>query len=249
MNTDTLVQAYTSAQHRILFFDYDGTLMELQPTPPEAAPTQELLQLMEKLTADPANTVVVISGRDRDTLDAWLGDLPVHFAAEHGFWLKQAGTIWQNTMLESDTWRQPVLDVMQQAVQACPGSTIEEKAAGIAWHYRTAEDAVSAGSAADRVANKLDTLELLPPVRVIQGNKVVEVQPAGINKGMAAQFWLKQQAYDFVLAAGDDTTDEDLLAAMPAGAHTIKVGDGPSNANIRILNPADMRQLLAAFVG
>ncbi|MFX5626641.1 trehalose-phosphatase, partial [Acinetobacter baumannii] len=53
-------------------------------------------------------------------------------------------------------------------------------------------------------------------LQVLLGNKVVEIKSAGVNKGKAAQHWLDQEPdWDFILAMGDDWTDEDLFAAMP----------------------------------
>jgi trehalose 6-phosphate synthase/phosphatase len=61
-------QQYQGARRRLLLFDYDGTLVDFAPTPAEAKPTSAMLRLLGSLTADPRNTVVIISGRDHATL-------------------------------------------------------------------------------------------------------------------------------------------------------------------------------------
>jgi trehalose-phosphatase len=61
-------------------------------------------------------------------------------------------------------------------------------------------------------------------LQLIEGNKVIEIKSANINKGNAAKEWIKRYPSDFILAIGDDFTDEDTFKAMPEGAVTIKVG-------------------------
>ncbi|MDF1837711.1 MAG: trehalose-phosphatase, partial [Planctomycetota bacterium] len=71
---------------------------------------------------------------------------------------------------------------------------------------------------------------------VLAGNKVIEVRPTGLNKGMAARSILEAYATipDWILAAGDDTTDEDLFRAMPQQSLTLLVGERPSSAHFRL---------------
>ncbi len=71
---------------------------------------------------------------------------------------------------------------------------------------------------------------------VLAGNKVIEVRPTGLNKGMAARTILESYdtAPDWILAAGDDTTDEDLFRAMPSKALTLLVGERPTSAHFRL---------------
>jgi trehalose 6-phosphate synthase/phosphatase len=233
----------------LFLLDYDGTLTELAPTPPEAKPSAVLLEILQQLTADPRNTVVIISGRDRDTLDGWLGDLPIHFAAEHGFWRKIPGVSWQYAGANHDeAWRGAVNQLMHNASKACPGTFTEEKTSSLAWHYRTATNDIQAAEATNYLISTLAHLQDSLGIRIITGNKVIEVQPLGTDKGTAAQHWLQQKQWDFVLAAGDDLTDEDLFAAMPATAYTIKIGPGETGARLRLATPQDLRQLLIQSV-
>jgi trehalose 6-phosphate synthase/phosphatase len=58
----------------------------------------------------------------------------------------------------------------------------------------------------------------------MEGHKVIEVKRAGYDKGSVALNLLGSAAYDFILAIGDDKTDEDLFRALPEQALTIKIG-------------------------
>jgi trehalose 6-phosphate synthase/phosphatase len=79
----------------------------------------------------------------------------------------------------------------------------------------------------------------------LEGNKVLEIKPAGLHKGTAAARWLGTEHPDFILAMGDDHTDEDLFGVLPPAAYTVKVGSAPrSLARYFIPGPAEVRQLL-----
>jgi Trehalose-6-phosphatase len=81
-------------------------------------------------------------------------------------------------------------------------------------------------------------------IQVLEGNKVMEIKNASINKGKAASNWLEQKSWDFILAIGDDHTDEDLFNALPTSAYTIKSGLAQSNARFRLKSIPEIRQLL-----
>jgi trehalose 6-phosphate synthase/phosphatase len=71
----------------LFLLDYDGTLTPLVKHPKDAVPSKELLNLLKKLTSDPNNDVFIITGRDKNVMEEWLGHLPVGMACEHGcFW-------------------------------------------------------------------------------------------------------------------------------------------------------------------
>ena len=91
---------------RLVLLDYDGTLVGFQKTPGAAMPDAALLELLSKLCADPHNKVVIISGRDYHTLDAWLGHLQLDMIAEHGAWYKEEGKIWRSRRDLNFEWNQ-----------------------------------------------------------------------------------------------------------------------------------------------
>jgi trehalose 6-phosphate synthase/phosphatase len=74
---------------------------------------------------------------------------------------------------------------------------------------------------------------------------VVEIRRAGVSKGNAAAFWMGNRSYDFILAIGDDATDEDLFRSMPAKAVSIRVGISGTHAQYNILSCAEVIDLLS----
>jgi trehalose 6-phosphate synthase/phosphatase len=81
----------------------------------------------------------------------------------------------------------------------------------------------------------------------MRGNKIVEIKSANFNKGAEARRLLEKGPYDFILAIGDDVTDEDLFAALPAEAVTVKVGQFSDAARYAILVQHRVRAFLAAL--
>ena len=82
-------------------------------------------------------------------------------------------------------------------------------------------------------------------IGVYEGSKIIEVKNIGINKGAAAEIWLKGRSYDFVFGAGDDYTDEDMFGVLPEYAYSLKLGQGASRAKYQIDAPDSLRNLLA----
>jgi trehalose 6-phosphate synthase/phosphatase len=101
---------------------------------------------------------------------------------------------------------------------------VEDKGSSLVWHYRGAEPELGTLRAKELMEN-LDSYLANTGLQVLRGSKVLEVKQTGINKGAAAVRWLQAEPRpDFVLAIGDDLTDEDVFAVVPAEAWTIKVG-------------------------
>lgn len=251
MNVVKATSAYAHASKRLLLLDYDGTLAEFKKDPLAAKPSARLLQILTELTADPKNTIVIISGRPAKRLEEWLGDLPLGFTAEHGFQHKMPRGSWQPVMDIDDSWKKPVHDLMSKYVARISGTFIGEKTFALSWHWRAAEDEALAIELEPKLLEELQALTESLEVRVLRilrGNKVIEVHPDGFDKGTAAVHWLKKDSYNFYAAIGDDTTDEDLFRAMPNNSLTIKVGEGASLARERVASPKAVLDLLEAFV-
>lgn len=240
---EQMVESFKAAKSRALFLDYDGTLMPLYPYAYQAVPDEELLRLLEALARKPGVHVVVVTGRPRDFMDTWLRDLPIYIVAEHGLWIKRPDGVWTAVIAVDPSWKPKVRRIMEEFVERVPGSYIEEKEASIAWHYRNADPNAGEAAAAELVDN-LSALLTGSGLTVLRGKKVIEVKPAGVNKGIAVSRLLEELRPDFVLAAGDDETDEYMFASLPPDAYTIKVGRGRSLARYYLANYKEVRGVL-----
>jgi len=239
-----LVSAYRDADHRLLLLDYDGTLMPFAQRPEDVAPSSNVRDLVVRLAADAANDVVVISGRDRETLESWLGDLDVDIVAEHGVWLRERGAGWVTIEPMSDEWKPRIRPLLEMFVDRTPGSFVEEKDYSLVWHYRAA-NAELAETRAVELKEALVSVVADLGLAAMDGNKVLEVKASNVNKGRAAHRWMGRDDIDFILAVGDDRTDEDVFDVAPEGAWTIKVGPGSTHARNSVRSVDDVRSLLA----
>lgn len=239
--------SYYYGMKRIIFLDYDGTLVPFNKNLLGAVPDEPLLDLLKKLSADPQNKVVITSGRDYQTLDKWLGHLPVDIIAEHGAWYKDHGKFWRSRRDLNDAWKQEIYNVMNQYARRTPGAAIEEKSYSLAWHYRKVENGLGDLRAQELTAD-MKHLVADRGLQLLQGDKVIEVKSISVNKGRAAKRWLEKEEYDFVMAIGDDHTDEDTFKVMPEGAITIKVGSNISAATYFLSNSEEVRALLLEMI-
>lgn len=236
---------YNQARRRLIVLDYDGTLAPFKTRPEDATPTAELLSLLSDLAADPYNRVVINSGRDHLTLDKWLGGLPVSLAAEHGAFHKENG-VWHDDATPTE-WSAGLLSILRMFVKKTPGSRLEEKETALAWHYRKV-DAWLGVLRAQQLVNALVSTCIRQNLQIIQGNKVVEIKSPDHTKGSEVNRLLKSSHYDFILAMGDDTTDEDMFQALPPGSATIKIGHISENALYNLPSQADTLPFLHALI-
>lgn len=236
-------QQFASAVHRIIFLDYDGTLVDFKANIELAAPDDDLYALLKQLASDTANRVVIVSGRSATFLEKWFGDIDVDVIAEHGAWTKTGDNNWQSIPGLNAAWKKDFYPVLESFTDRTPGAFIEEKDFSLVWHYRKVEE--SLGEL--RTGELMNTLRYLAEdkgLQLLPGNKVVEIKNIEINKGKAVTTFLQDSDYDFIMAIGDDHTDEDIFKSIPPEAVTIKVGSQVSAARFYIGNYVEVRTFL-----
>lgn len=228
---------------RLLFFDYDGTLMPLVKFPSLSAPNEDVIRVLSRLTSDKKNNVVIISGRDSNTIGKWLGNLNLIVVAEHGALIKYPGQKWEKLVVENEEWKKDILSVMETISQKCQGSFIEEKSFTLAWHYRNA--GVEEGNFYSRkLFHALSDMVRDTALQVLEGNKIIEVRFTNVNKGVIAKKIENEIKPDFVMAIGDDRTDEDMFTALGSDSVTIKIGPGKTAAAFKLSDQEDVIKLL-----
>lgn len=234
---------YIKSRKRLLLLDYDGTLTSFTENPDHARPTKEIHTILSALSRDPKNEVVIVSGRNRKTLDQWFRTLSLSLIAEHGVWIKKKNTTWKLIESIDAQWKKRILPMLELYADRTPGSFIEEKEYSLVWHYRKADPKLAllrAGELKEALRHLTSNLDL----GILEGSKVVEIKNTGINKGRAVLRWLKSQRWDFIFAIGDDWTDEDIFNALPRAAYSIKVGIGITEARYCVEDPLAVRNLL-----
>lgn len=245
MEKSRLIQQYNVAPRRLILLDYDGTLVPYSMLPSKAQPGDGLIEVLKKLADDPGNHIYLISGRNSSILEKWFGALPINLIAEHGAKIKQAGNEWKTLVDVQDKWKPQIEKTMQQYVTKCANTFIEEKEFSLVWHYRNAHPDESRLRAME-LFSELTEYSKHYGLQVVRGNKIIEVKVTGADKGSIIKREIVTDDYEFILAAGDDMTDEDMfkVLANTQQAFTIKIGSEASFAKYNLLTPHMMVALL-----
>jgi trehalose 6-phosphate synthase/phosphatase len=238
-----LKRLYASTRRRVIFLDYDGTLVGFKTNIELAAPDEELYQLLKQLSSDASNKLVLVSGRAPKFLDKWFGDLDVDIISEHGAWTKTKHSNWVSVPGLNSGWKKDFYPVLESFTDRTPGAFIEEKDFSLVWHYRKVEESLGE-LRTNELMNTLRYLVEDKGLQLLPGNKVVEIKNVEINKGKAVMTFVQDGDFDFIMAIGDDHTDEDIFKALPTDAITIKVGSQVTAASFYTGNYVDVRNFL-----
>jgi len=224
-----------------LFFDFDGTLVDIAPQPRMVHLSPSMRYTVLNLFRLLGGAVAVITGRPLADIDRHTGlpDLPI--AGSHGLEVRA----WRKASPCIDHLR-PLVDRACDAVERLAGQRegllVERKPAGVALHYRARPDLKEElGTAMAVIAAETSGIELMP------SKMVWELRPEGATKGTAIRDLM--QAPPFAgrrpVFIGDGVSDEDGFEAVQAfGGFGIKIGDGETRARYSVPSATIARALL-----
>ncbi|KAK1554580.1 hypothetical protein Q3G72_014251 [Acer saccharum] len=260
LSIDHIVSAYRRTNRRAIFLDYDGTVVP--ETSIVKSPSAEVISVLKTLCSDPKNTVFIVSGRGRHSLNEWLAPCEkLGIAAEHGYFLRWSKTSeWETSPLGADLeWKSIVEPIMRLYTEATDGSNIEVKESALVWHHQDADPDFGSCQAKE-LLDHLENVVANEPAVVKRGQGIVEVKPQGVSKGLVAEKVLSRMvndkmAPDFVMCVGDDRSDEDMFESisstvsgpsLPAAPEIFActVGRKPSKAKYYLDDVADVVKLL-----
>ena len=222
---ESILERASRARRRTLLLDYDGTLREIVEHPSLARPTAEILDLLASLAELPHTDVHIVSGRVAEELEAWFGHLPVSLCAEHGYRTRRLGGEWEARSDVDLSWLPRIERLFRRVAREVPGTHVERKSGGVAWHYRGAEREYAEWRARELLVSVEQMLGGVS-AEVIRGHAVIEVRARGVSKGAYVQslFPDGKTRSHFVLSAGDDNTDIDVALAVPRRSVVLHVG-------------------------
>jgi trehalose 6-phosphate synthase/phosphatase len=229
-----IVSDYRKATRRALFLDYDGTLVSLTKYPEQATIDKQTLKIIKDLAGDIKNEIVIISGRGKDFLEKQFKGVHVTLVAEHGYFIRKPGRKWIAAYEPDERWKESVRPILTEYVNRCYGTFIEEKTGSIAWHYRNADSDFALLRLNELKDQLADIIRYKTDFEILEGNKILEIKSGKYDKGQAAGSIIQNENFDFIMAAGDDITDEDVFRALPETAYTIRIGLKPSFAGYNI---------------
>jgi trehalose 6-phosphate synthase/phosphatase len=244
--TRAIHSSYRKASKRLLVFDYDGTLSSFKDNPIDAYPGKPLLRFLKKIASDSKNRIVISSGRDKDTLERWFGGLNIDLVAEHGAAHREGGK-WE-ILIEDVIWEDEILKILREFTNRTPGSRIEMKKTALVWHFRGADDWLALFME-QQLINALIGPCNHYGLQIMRGNKIVEIKYPEYSKGNEIKRLLSMERYDFIMAMGDDVTDEDMFMAIPSKGYSIKIGGPSDNARYYIYQQKDVKPFLYQVCG
>lgn len=221
-----------AARRLAYFLDIDGTLVNFEDTPARVRLVTARRRSLARLQRRAGGAVALVSGRSIADIDRLFPDLQMPAAGQHGAERRDARGRYTRIALSHDALGR-VRDRIAGAVARHPGLLLEDKGFSLALHYRRAPRL--AGYAHRLVRSLVRTLD--DSYAVQRGKAVVEIKPAGRDKGMAVLAFMRERPFRgrTPVFVGDDRTDEFGFATVNAfGGISVKVGAGPTAATIRL---------------
>jgi trehalose 6-phosphate synthase/phosphatase len=239
-----LKEAFGKATVRLLLLDYDGTLVDYTPVPATATLPKNVSRLLRQLSLLPGTEIFIITGRSYKDIENLIGHLPINIIAEHGAMIRELG-IWKREVEDDGLWKETVMPLFREVTRLCPNSYIEEKIYSLSWHYRAA-DPEPGFIISRKLIDMLNNIILSLGLKLLDGNKVVEVMKLAVGKGRAVKRLIGDENCNFILAIGDDATDEEMFEYFKPdkNAFTIKVGNGTTHAGYRFPGVSEVIELL-----
>jgi trehalose 6-phosphate phosphatase len=233
-------------RHWAFFLDFDGTLVDIAATPDSVDPGPAEIGLLAKLMQATQGAVALVSGRSIARMDELFAPLVLPAAGQHGAERRDAQGRRHRHRFPAHALR-PVAGGIRSFAARHRGLVFEDKGESVALHYRLAPELAGAAYEAVREA----AAPLGDAVEVQTGKMVVELKPAGCDKGAAIETFMREPPFAgrVPVFLGDDVTDEHGFRVVNRlGGHSVKVGDGDSAARWRLENPAAARAWLVGWL-
>lgn len=245
-NKKILINNYKNSKKRLFLLDYDGTLTGFTPKIDDARPDSELYKILDNLIKNSNNKIVIVSGRNKDSLSKFFDKRDITLVAEHGAWIKQSyANNWTPLADLNIEWKKEIMPILEYYVDITPKSFIEDKSLSLVWHYRNSDLDLATIRLKELKGTLVSTVANLN-LGIMDGHRVLEVKNLEYDKGKTSHKLIKEDSYDFILAAGDDTTDEDIFDVVTPYdyGYSIKIGLENSKAKFNLKNYNEMRSLL-----
>ena len=229
------------------FFDIDGTLIEIAPTPSSIVVNDALLHLISRLHSLTGGAVSLITGRAVSDVERFLPLPGIVVAGQHGLEMRNSRSevsLEEPSNADMDSIELLLRDVAKRHSELI----VENKGSSIALHYRQAP---RLGGYAHRVMRDVRS-KYAPGLMIQKGKRVVELKPVDADKGTAIEALMQIDPFRgrMPVFIGDDITDETGFALVnEMGGHSIKVGKGRSSARWRLRDVKAVREWLSETVG
>ncbi len=223
-----------------LLLDFDGTLVDIAPSPELVVVPSGLAKNLSRLRTQCGGALAIVTGRPIAQVDSYLGGAGFAIAGEHGTAVRHAPG---EAIIHRDLPETPLHWINSAKALAAQhnGAFFEPKKHGFVLHYRAAPEA---GRALQAGLEAL--LEEAPGDYQLMGAKMAwEMRPAGVDKGHAVHDLMSRPPFAgrLPIFVGDDITDEDgMREARALGGLGLRVPDIFADA-------AEVRRWIALLAG
>jgi len=240
-----LWQTVVEAPAVIVFLDFDGTLVEIAPTPTDVLLSEPRKRWLKDFLSCPQCSIGVVSGRPVDELKRLIGLEQIFYVGCHGLeWAAPDGNFhmsWPDRVVVDAL--SSLRDEMCRVMAHSDGIILEDKGVALALHYRRAErdTALAAREEFVRAVHRYQQQGI--KLELLVGKEVIEAKPTGTTKGDAiTQILARYVSTALPIYIGDDLTDETAFDAIAEIGIAILVAEMPrETAAARILkNPTEV---------
>ncbi|MBF9000443.1 trehalose-phosphatase [Vibrio nitrifigilis] len=230
-----------------IFLDFDGTLVDLKPTPDAVIVTDKVKNTLRQINRETNQASAIITGRSVDSLDSLLAMPEFKVSGSHGMQFRFGNSHTVNQHPDVVALPQSLLD---ECLLFCAEQQLllEDKPLTLAIHYRDQpfkEQMVE--HFLNDVINRYSTLKLA----VQNGKFIRELKPEFINKASALTYFMNCAEFEGRVPwyFGDDVTDEDAFKWVN-NHHgvSVKIGEGASCANYRLESPDGVIEFFQAML-
>jgi trehalose 6-phosphate phosphatase len=194
-----------------LLLDFDGTLVDIAPTPDAVHVPDDLCDSLGRLLELTNGALAVVSGRPIRDIDAKFAPLKLPVVGGHGAEMR----VRDDEIISAVVPLPEALRIRLKAAEEFdPGVLIEDKGYSVALHYRRAP-AVAARLRAHIEAVCADFSN--EPMEMLPGKALFEVKRPGVSKGEGVRALLTYAPFAgrTPVFIGDDETDKTLFALLP----------------------------------
>ena len=231
---------------KLVILDYDGTISEFKDNPELAVPSENLKQILKKLSNLDNIDLCIVSGRDKKFLEKNLNNLNIDLVAEHGHFLMTRNKKWRKIGNFDRVFLNEIYSILQSFSDKTPGTFTEKKESGLVWHFRKSDPELASERVVE-IKTVLDSL-LTDQYHILNLDKALEITSRKYDKGTAVNELMSRKDYDFILCLGDDVTDENMFKVLPKNSKSIKVGVKQSAAKLFIKDVNGVLEFLDEIV-
>jgi trehalose 6-phosphate phosphatase len=240
---DAAPSLVTDLDRCAILLDIDGTLLDIAPSPRQVFVPAGLRRVLSRLIEMTRGAAALVSGRPINDIDLIFSPLRLAAVGVHGAEIRTApdAQVQRRVAPLSKALKRRLAAVAELGA----GILVEDKGYSLALHYRLAAEK---GPAVLAAATEICSGAPQELVEILPGKFVVEVKPAGIDKGGAVNELMQHPPFAgrCPIFVGDDTTDLPVFRILPRfGGRAYSVGRIAAEVDGHFDSPEAVRAWLA----